>query len=115
MNINCKDIKDFCELINISIGQGIQNQCVFVSSKASYPSVFFDNTPKDHKSFTYAFLTPLYTAIYSGNIKANTFEEEYEILKDTCSKFELRIHTFDKLKYNDNTDTLSLETHIDVI
>ena len=115
MNINCKDIRDFCELINVSIGQGLQNQCVFVSSKTGYPGVAVPTSPKDYKSFTYTFLTPLYTVIYSGNIKANTFEEEYEILKDTCSKFDLRIHTFDKLKYNANTDTLSLEAHIDVI
>lgn len=115
MNINCENIKDFCELINISIGQNIQNQCLFASSKSSYPSVFFDTSPKDHKSFTYAFFTPLYTAIYSGNVKSNIFDEEYNILKETCSKFSLYIHTFDKLKYVSDTNSLSLETHIEVI
>ncbi len=115
MNINCKTIKDFCELINISIGQGIKNQCVFASSNLSYPSISFANTSKDHKSFIYVFFTPLYTAIYSGNVKSNIADEEYNLLKETCSKYELHIHTFDNLKYHSAENSLLLDTHIEVI
>ncbi len=115
LNIDCKNIKDFCELIDISIGQGIKTQCIFASSKSSYPSVSFVDTPKDHKSFTYVFFTPLYTAIYSGNVKSNIADDEYNLLKETCSKHELYIHCFDKLKYNSQEHTLLVDTHIEVI
>ena len=115
MNINCKNISDFCELVRVSVGHDLKNQCVFASSKQGYPSLAFPNTPKDHKTFTYVLFTPLYTAIYSGNIKDDLFDKEYDLLKETCSKYEIYIHTFDKLSYNSDTNTVSLENPIDVI
>lgn len=115
MNIECNNIKDFCELISISVGQGIEKQCVFSSFQPSLPSVSFSNTSKDHHKFTYTFFTPLYTVIYKGLIKKDTFEKEYDLLKEICFKYEIHIHTFDNLSYNSEQNSLSVATHIEVI
>lgn len=114
MNIQCSNINDFCELITLASKQSINTKTIFASSKSSLPSLAFANTPKDHQSFIYAFLTPLYTAIYTGNIKANLFNEEYNQLKDTCSKFDLHIYSFEKLNVNFEKNMLYLETFTDM-
>lgn len=115
MNIECNNIRDFCELINISVGQEIENKTVFASYLRSYPSVSFGDTPKNYKSFSFVCFTPLYTATYQGNVKADIFDEEYNFLKNVCSTHNIYIHTFDKLSYDIKDDTLYLENHIDVI
>ncbi len=114
MNIQCSNINDFCELITLASKQNIKAQTIFASSKSSYPSIAFENSHKDHQTFTYAFFTPLYTAIYTGKIKANVFNEEYNLLKDTCSKFGLYIYSFEKLNVNFEKNTLYLETYADM-
>ncbi len=115
MIIECKNISDFCGLISISVAHDIKDKCVFVSSTTSYPSVSFENSKKDYIKFTYVFFTPLYTVIYSGNIKNNIVDDELETLKDICSKYDIYIHTFDKLNYHSETNTLSVETPLEVI
>ena len=115
MIITCKNIRDFCELINISIGQDVQPKCIFVSFESSYPSITFIDSIKNHKSFTFAFSTPLYTAIYDGNIECDVFDKEYTYLKELCSSQKIHIHIFDELKYDTKNNSLSIETHIDTI
>ncbi len=113
MKIECKNIVDFCELISISIGQDIKDKCVFISSEKSYPSVSFENSKKDNIKFTYVFFTPLYTAIYSGNIKSSLATEEYQTLEDFCLKNNVHIHSFEKMKYISDTDSLMINTHLE--
>lgn len=115
MNIECKTINDFCELIDISVGQGLENLFVFVSSKPSYPNVAVATTSKNYQKFNYTLFTPLYTVIYQDNIKADIATKDFNLLKERCNKYEIHIHTFDKLKYISDSNSLSLETHIEVI
>ena len=115
MNIECKNINDLCELIDIAIGQGLENLFVFVSAKPSYPNVVVATSPKNYKKFNYTLFTPLYTVIYQGNIKADIAAKDFDLLKERCDKYEIHIHTFDQLNYRSDSNSLSLETHIDVI
>lgn len=115
MNIICDNIDDFCTMITTCTFNRIKDIRVFITRKDSYPSVSVPTSPKDHIDFTYVLLTPLYTAIYSANVKSTKYETIYEILEDCQSQcnYDFRIQIFDKLDFKDNN--LYIEKELDVI
>lgn len=115
MNIICKNINDFCTMITTCIANGIKDIRVFISEKESYPSVAVQTTPKSNISFTYVLFTPLYTAIYSDNIKNFEYEKVYKTLLDCQEECncDFRIQVFDDIKLKDNN--LHIEKELNVI
>ena len=114
MNIICKDINDFCTMITTCLSNGIKDVRVFISEKESYPNVFVSSTSKDYISFTYALFTPLYTAIYSDNIKNFEYEKLYNVLtecQEQCNH-DIRIQIFDDIKFKDNNLYIGRELNV---
>lgn len=104
LNIICNNIDDFYTMITTCCFNGIKDVRVFITEKESYPSVAVQTTPKNHIRFTYALLTPLYTAIYSDNVKNTEYENIYNILEKCQAQcnHDFRIQVFDKLNFKDN-------------
>ena len=65
--------------------------------------------------FTYVLLTPLYTAIYSNNVKNSEYDNIYKVLEECQSQcnHDFRIQIFDKLDFKDNN--LYIGKELDVI
>lgn len=117
MTINVNNITDFITMITTCISNSINDIRVFISEKDSYPSVSTIGTPKNHVKFTYVLFTPLYTAIYSDNIKSEKYDSIYkslEICQEQC-KHDFRIQVFEDITYNSNNDTLIVEKQLNVI
>lgn len=116
MNIICKNINDFYTLITTCSLNGINNIRVFISQTSSYPNVRITTTPKDHIKFTFALLTPLYTAIYSDNVKNSEYDKIYDTLEQCqyqCNN-NFRIQVFDKLEFKSDNN-LYIGTELNVI
>lgn len=105
MNIICNNINDFCTMITTCIQNNIKDIRVFINEEESYPnSVITQTSLKNNTSFTYVLLTPLYTAIYSDNIKTTEYDNVYNSLEkcqENCNH-DFRIQIFDKLNFKDN-------------
>lgn len=115
MNIICNNINDFCTMITTCICNNIKDIRVFISKKESYPNgVITPSSLKNNTSFTYALLTPLYTAIYSDNIKSNEYDNIYNALEkcqENCNH-DFRIQIFDKLNFKDNNLYIGKELQV---
>lgn len=115
MNIICNNINDFCTMITTCTYNNIKDIRVFISEKESYPNgIITPSTLKNNTSFTYALLTPLYTAIYSDNIKTNEYDNIYHSLEkcqENCNH-DFRIQIFDKLNFKDNTLYIGKELQV---
>ena len=115
MNIICDNINDFCTMITTCISNNVKDIRVFISSEESFPNIFFTNSNKDNVRFTYALLTPLYTAIYSNNVKNTEYDNIYNTL-DKCQEncnHDFYIQVFDKLEFqSDNNLHIGKELNI---
>lgn len=115
MNIICNNINDFCTMITTCNLNGIKDIRIFISVDDSYPNVSFPNSNKDHTRFTYALLTPLYTAIYSDNVKDVEYDNIYKELsecQENCNH-DFRIQVFEKVDFINNN--LYVEKELNVI
>ena len=117
MNISCKSIDDFCNMISTCVVNGIKDVRIFISSDKSYPSVATINSEKCNIKFIYVLFTPLYTAIYNGNVKSNLYDEIYKQLIECQeqSNVAFRIQVFDELSYNPESNRLTINHQSAVI
>lgn len=118
MYIQCDNINDFCTMITTCSLNGINDVRLFISEEDSYKQGLI--TPasiKDHKSFTYVLFTPLYTAIYNGNIINTEYEKIYKTLENCQEQCDhnFRIQIFDKLSFDYDKGYLTIGTEINVI
>ena len=108
MNIICNNINDFCTMITTCTLNGINDVRVFISETSSIKNI---------KNFTYAFFSPLYTAIYTGNVETSAYNEIYKNLEncqEQCNH-NFRIQIFDNLSFAPDKDILTVENEINVI
>lgn len=116
MNIICNNINDFCTMITTCVSNNIKDIRVFISEQESYPNgPITALSSKSNSSFTYVLFTPLYTAIYSGNIKTAEYDNIYNVLEkcqENCNH-DFRIQIFDKLNFKD--DNLYIGKELQVI
>ena len=117
MTINVNNINDFISMISTCVENNIKNIRVFISEKESYPNLSTIGTPKDYINFSYVLLTPLYTAIYSENIKNIKYDEIRKTLLSYQNETNMsfRIQIFDDITYNYDNNTLSISRELDVI
>lgn len=115
MNIICNNINDFCTMITTCSFNGITDIRIFISDKITYPNgVITPSSSKSNTSFTYALLTPLYTAIYSDNVKDTEYDNIYHVLEkcqEDCNH-DFRIQIFDNLNFKDNNLYIGKELQV---
>lgn len=118
MYLQCNNINDFCTMITTCSLNGIKDIRVFISEATSYgKGLITTNSIKDHTKFTYVFFSPLYTAIYTGNIKNEDYELVYKSLEkcqEQCNH-DFRIQVFDVLSFNYDKNYLVVENELKVI
>ena len=115
MNIICNNINDFCTMITTCSCNNIKDIRIFISETESYPNgVITPSSLKNNTYFTYVLLTPLYTAIYSDNVKNTEYDNIYKILEEcqeNCNH-DFRIQIFDKLNFKDNNLYIGKELQV---
>ncbi len=118
MYIKCSNINDFCTMITTCSLNGIKDVRLFISERDSYKQgLITSNSIKNYKNFTYVFISPLYTAIYTGNVKNSEYEEIYKTLEDCQEQcnHDFRIQIFDNLSFDYDKGYLTVENEINVI
>lgn len=118
MNIICNNINDFCTMITTCTLNNIKDVRIFVSETDSYnKGLITSNSIKNHKKFTYVFLSPLYTAIYTGNVENSTYEKIYKTLENCQEQcgHDFRIQIFDNLSFDFDKCILTIKNEINVI
>lgn len=118
MNIQCNNINDFCTMITTCSLNGINDVRLFVSENDSYrQGIVTPNSYKDHISFTFIFFSPIYTAIYTGNVKDTEYDKIYktlEMCQEQC-KHSFRIQIFDPLSFNFDKGFVTVGNELNVI
>ena len=93
---------------------GINDIRVFIEQKSSYPNASFPNSSKNYHRFTYALFTPLYTAIYSDNVKNDLYDTIFNSLlecQENCNH-SFRIQEFEYLDFKDGSLTIEKELNV---
>ena len=114
MYIQCSNINDFCTMITTCSLNGIADVRLFISEIPSFPNVATELSKKNYVKFTYALFTPLYTAIYNGNVLNTEYDKIYKTL-ESCQEqcnHDFRIQIFDKLTFKDNALHIGTELKI---
>jgi len=118
MYIKCDNINDFCTMITTCSLNNINEVRLFISETDSYSKgLRTASSVKDHIKFTYVFFSPIYTAIYTDNVKNSEYDKIYKSLEycqEQCNH-SFRIQVFNNLSFDFDNNCLCIDNELNII